>query len=516
MIAPWRFAAGFSVRFFYGMLLLAGSVCLQPATAQQNAPISPSLVLVLKLVSNTLVKPTTGIVVSNDGMVLVPASFVADEGEMIVLDGGADIASNGRPAKLMAGTGSGDLALLTVKGLKRPGISFSGNFTETAGALRLEAFPPAGEIAKGASPLSMAAKFLPDGQSGQFVISADTPLPYVTGAILDDCGYLAGVSLASGPQSLDSGKATEVIFGDGLSGLLAAMQVALPTASCKIPENQPVAPAATPVKSAATAGTEKIAGPEIPAQDETIVVDEAPAPAGDATEPAGGMTAETPARETVVAAPEQTDVATVAERRSIWQHVPAWLWVLVIVVFGVIVLKSFHFFRLLNHSPATSGQPGATAAIQPASDEPDTAPLEDAADGSALKPRSAPVADLELPELAAKPDGCNGLVLVTGYLDADTPFKRFCFVDSGQIDIVIGRGDADIAIEHATVSRRHARIRSDGEQLTFSDLGSRNGSFIGEAPCLAGEIMYFAADDEIFLGDVRVTISVVVQEAEWA
>ncbi len=43
-------------------------------------PISPSVVLVLKLVSSTHVKPTTGIVVSDEGLVLVPADFASGGG----------------------------------------------------------------------------------------------------------------------------------------------------------------------------------------------------------------------------------------------------------------------------------------------------------------------------------------------------------------------------------------------------------------------------------------------------
>jgi len=126
------------------------------------------------------------------------------------------------------------------------------------------------------------------------------------------------------------------------------------------------------------------------------------------------------------------------------------------------------------------------------------------------------VVAVEFPTTASRPDGCTGLLLVEGRLDAKTPFKRFCFVDTGRIDVVIGRGDADIAIEHAAISRSHARIRSDGERLTFADLGSRNGSFIGDLPCLVGEVMYLEAGAEVFLGDVKLTIDVVTQEAEWA
>ncbi|MDX2428874.1 MAG: FHA domain-containing protein, partial [Xanthomonadales bacterium] len=132
------------------------------------------------------------------------------------------------------------------------------------------------------------------------------------------------------------------------------------------------------------------------------------------------------------------------------------------------------------------------------------------------KPRSAPVIDFEIPEISERPEGCDGLLLVEGQLDADTPFKRFCFINTEHISITIGRGDADISIEHATISRAHARVKSDGELMSLSDLGSRNGTFIDLVPCLPGEVLYFEADDKIFLGDVNLTIRVVKQEAQWA
>ena len=51
---------------------------------------------------------------------------------------------------------------------------------------------------------------------------------------------------------------------------------------------------------------------------------------------------------------------------------------------------------------------------------------------------------------------------------------------------------------------------------TISDLGSRNGTFIGDVPCLPGEVLYFETGDEIFLGNVKLTLRIVKQEAEWA
>jgi len=489
--------------FCRALLLLAAFALIPPALAQPAAAISPSVVLVLKLVSATLVKPTTGIVVSDDGMVLVPAEFAAQEGEMIVLDGGADIASNGRPAKLVDGQAPGELALLSVKGLKRPGIARSGNFEDMAGSLHLEAFPPAEEIAKGARPLSLPASFAPDSRTGQYAVSADTPLPYVTGAILDGCGRLAGVSLASGPQSLDSGQPTTVLFGADLVRLLDAMQIELPVAVCerqdKQPETNTVAPVVTSDKPPEPAVAETPAGQET-------------ATGTAVAETAGETSSESPPPVTAAEKPEPQPVRQPPERPSIWQHVPAWLVILVLAVAGVLAWKVVYFLRLRPHSATAPGMPGS-AAVQPASDEPETAPLEDTAKA---RPRSAPALDFEIPENATRPAGCDGLLLVEGRFDEDTSFKRFCFVDTTQVDVVIGRGDADIAIEHAAISRSHARIRTDDGHLTFSDLGSRNGSFIGDVPCMAGEEMYVEPGAEIFLGDVRITLAVVKQEAEWA
>ncbi len=62
-----------ALRFFgrYLLLSLIALYLLQAAHAQEAPPMSPSVVLVLKLVSKTHVKPVTGIVVSVEGVVLV-------------------------------------------------------------------------------------------------------------------------------------------------------------------------------------------------------------------------------------------------------------------------------------------------------------------------------------------------------------------------------------------------------------------------------------------------------------
>ncbi len=98
---------------------------------------------------------------------------------MIVLDGGTDIVSNGRPAKLVAQAVPGDLAVLSVAGLKRPGITLSDNALIRDNPLHLEAFPPAEYIAKGAQPLWLPVEIRPAGDEiRRFPISSKTPLPY--------------------------------------------------------------------------------------------------------------------------------------------------------------------------------------------------------------------------------------------------------------------------------------------------------------------------------------------------
>lgn len=48
--------------------------------------------------------------------------------------------------------------------------------------------------------------------------------------------------------------------------------------------------------------------------------------------------------------------------------------------------------------------------------------------------------------------------------------------------MVIGRQEADVPLEDPEVSRRHAAIEVAGDQMTLVDLGSTNGTFVGDEP----------------------------------
>jgi len=82
-------------------------------------------------------------------------------------------------------------------------------------------------------------------------------------------------------------------------------------------------------------------------------------------------------------------------------------------------------------------------------------------------------------------------------------FELSCKVSSSAINLVIGRGSADISLDNATVSRRHASLNGIGEMLTISDLGSNNGTSINGVPCLEGETMFVSPEDTIILGNCR-------------
>ena len=72
---------------------------------------------------------------------------------------------------------------------------------------------------------------------------------------------------------------------------------------------------------------------------------------------------------------------------------------------------------------------------------------------------------------------------------------------------VLGRApDAEIWIDVAGVSRRHARIRVDGHQATVEDLGSKNGTFLQGQP--VREPAPLADGDQIRLGTVVITFRI--------
>lgn len=74
-------------------------------------------------------------------------------------------------------------------------------------------------------------------------------------------------------------------------------------------------------------------------------------------------------------------------------------------------------------------------------------------------------------------------------------------------DNVLGRApDAEIWVDVAGVSRRHACIRVDGPQASVEDLGSKNGTFLNGQP--VREPLPLVDGDQIRLGTVVITFRI--------
>ena len=66
-------------------------------------------------------------------------------------------------------------------------------------------------------------------------------------------------------------------------------------------------------------------------------------------------------------------------------------------------------------------------------------------------------------------------------------------------DNVIGReSDLTVRIDRPGVSRRHACIRVEGGRATLTDLGSKNGTFVGDVPVSSPRVLHDG--DEVRLG----------------
>ena len=78
-------------------------------------------------------------------------------------------------------------------------------------------------------------------------------------------------------------------------------------------------------------------------------------------------------------------------------------------------------------------------------------------------------------------------------------------VDTG--DHILGRApDASVWIDAAGVSRHHARLVIAGDDATIEDLGSKNGTFVGDEPVTSPRRLLDG--DQIRLGPVVVTFRI--------
>ncbi len=83
----------------------------------------------------------------------------------------------------------------------------------------------------------------------------------------------------------------------------------------------------------------------------------------------------------------------------------------------------------------------------------------------------------------------------------------------GQGVNLIGRAiDAEIRIESPKVSRRHARITVDGDAAVIEDLGSKNGTFVGDTRITGPAPLEHG--DQLRLGQLAALLRVVIADHE--
>jgi hypothetical protein len=451
-----------------------------PAVAQSR-DMPEWVVPVLRLVSTTHVEPTTGVVLSSDGLVLVPAGFASPGDEIIVLDGGNDLIRNGRPARLERGFPELGLEVLQVEGLRRPPAPLAPGFPANGSSLRLRAFPPAEQIAEGAAPVNSLTTISVFPESETPALATETPLPNVTGPLLDECGNLAGLSMADGVQSLSASPATQYRWGSALRAVLAELRLPLAGSPC----------------AAAPAVADEPLAPIADAEESPEILDDAPAPGAESIET---DVAVSEASEDEPASPESVEfepqidllppyeeeageVEPTTEHAAETPPPVTWPWLLAALLMltgGVLV------YRLRRGDAGTLPGQDIDAPADPAVC---TVAAEDSDQG------------LPAPAL-------DGRLVLRGTLADGRTFQTEAAVSMSAINLEIGRGSADLVIDSGSVSRRHARLNGTSTALTLTDLGSRNGSTINGVPCLEGEIMFLEPADTVVLGSARFTVAI--------
>jgi hypothetical protein len=432
---------------------------------------------VLRLVSATHVEPTTGIVLSDSGLVLVPENFAGPDDEIIVLDGGTDIIRNGRPARIEKTFAFEGLQVLVVENLSRQGVTLAATPLQQGDEILLAAFPPAELIAEGEPPLSVATTVDVFSENNRPSITDGSQMPNVTGALVDQCGNLVGVSLAADVQTMESSPATRYQWRDALLNVFGEMGIPLREFDCSVSEATEPEPVAEEPEPEEPPAPEPVAEPEgQPEEQSEEPIEEAATE--EITEPE--VTEEELVTEEPAPAEPLPDSLPPFEDRG--SGLGRWLWLVAAILLAGL---GFVIHRLRSRSRESS-----TGDTEP--------PAENAA-APVVEPEDEP--EEIIPQLDSE-------LLLTGVLRDGAEFEDSCEVSENAINVVIGRGDADLVIRSPAVSRRHVQLNGSFGELTVSDLGSSNGTSINGVPCLEGEIMFMEPGDVLVLGDAHCSLEI--------
>jgi LPXTG-motif cell wall-anchored protein len=491
-----------SVLTLFAFLTLVFNPASQAQEAIPTDTMPPWIVLVLKLVSATHVQPTTGIVLSDSGLVLIPSDFASDGDEILVLDGGVDIVRYGRPAKIQQLMTADGVALIQVDGLKRTPATLASDTLLQGDRISLLGYPPAELIAQGTPRIHHPAKIERTGSTAKPQIQSDTALPNVTGAILDQCNNLLGLHAASGVQNMSPDSASKISWSDVLQRAAATAGLKLELIQCSTtpeivdPEESTEEPIPLGEDEAKDALEDKVE-PE-PAKEEPVVdelaeepeeaIEEAVEtpedgeiqPAQD--EPVNEEMAEPLEESPEILPPLETTAVPDNKQEETSSNE---LWMVFLGIAAILLAALLWFLRQRKNSgkeePVKTESGPPPAAVFP---DPPTAQL----------PQSEPPVS-RLPQL-----------LISGESGDGKPFEISTSIDEFPFKAEVGRSGVDINLDFPSISRRHARLEVDRHELTLTDLDSTNGSSINGIPCLEGETMYVEPNDVVLLGDVELSI----------
>ena len=138
---------------------------------------------------------------------------------------------------------------------------------------------------------------------------------------------------------------------------------------------------------------------------------------------------------------------------------------------------NFDESRLAGRSSAKLKCPNCNAAISIAAPDPGDRTTRLDADASLL-PKSSKVPGGDM----AMPPGRRVSLAVLQGQDSGRIFP----VDKPRV--VLGRGDSDIVLNDAEVSRQHACIEIHGQRVVLKDLGSTNGTFMDDIKVTQAEL----------------------------
>jgi len=458
--------------------------------ASQNLP--PSIVLVLNVLSDTHARPVTGVVLTGDGQLLVPAAFVARGDDIVVLSGGTDLQRNAKPTRTVARSSELGLAVLAAEGLQRPALPVSDDPPLNGEKLRFAAFPPAEELASGQGPIVEEVSV--SVTSGEAATA--TPLPNLSGALLDACGYLAGVVLARGEPGLQRDTTPDVLLRDSLKAALEQLDVAVTLRPCRSsttgPGNATATASATPTSGPQILdpGSLQPSGPDLGTRSAEKAPPRSDQPVAATPQPAGGITAAvTPDAAATTGTDAKQDRASAntvdpAASSSSQEHAGTGIgWATMGVLLGLALLAGWW---LGTRKRARRTAPEADHAV--------------------------PIAPHGEPAVKTAPAAVQQALSVRIEYPDGREETRTLVLNRGGPGLIIGRGQADLVIDHEHLARLHGRLELHSDHLLYCDLGSRWGSWVEGVACLEGERFCLTEAGQLQLGEIRLYLSLVADE----